>query len=239
MARLAICASTLSSWARPSSRDSSSRSSSATCAARRALTRLSASWRQVRRRAPIPGCMSHQAVAPISIADRAITVGPIAGIGSLMSPADAPQVVQDARHKQACQRIRRAQDILAPRLAVLPDLPACEFSGRLGIGGRLPAGVLELADAEVSRGRQGCIKGSPELLLLGYGSLHQSPPGVWIWSAPASCPALASATCSRSLRRARRSAPARSDQPANAPRWEALDGKLRGRRHPCAPGSPH
>jgi hypothetical protein len=29
--------------------------------------------------------MSHQAVAPISIADRAITVGPIAGIGSLMS----------------------------------------------------------------------------------------------------------------------------------------------------------
>jgi mannose/fructose/N-acetylgalactosamine-specific phosphotransferase system component IID len=29
--------------------------------------------------------MSHQAAAPISSADRAITVGPIAGIGSSMS----------------------------------------------------------------------------------------------------------------------------------------------------------
>jgi len=97
--------------------------------------------------------MSHQAVAPISIADRAITVGPIAGIGVIDELADAPQVVQDTCHEQACRRVRGAQDIIAPGLPVLPDLHAGKFSGRLGTRGGLPAGGLELADAEVKRRR--------------------------------------------------------------------------------------
>jgi hypothetical protein len=56
--------------------------SSATCLARRALVRLSASSRHTRRRAPMPGSISHQTPEAISIAERATTVGPITGIWS-------------------------------------------------------------------------------------------------------------------------------------------------------------
>ena len=54
--------------------------SSATCLARRALSRLSASSRHTLRRTPMPGSISHQAPEAISIAERATTVGPITGI---------------------------------------------------------------------------------------------------------------------------------------------------------------
>ena len=71
---------------------SGSPSSSATWTARRALMRPSTRCRQVRRRTPIPGSMSHQAVAPISIADRASTLGPMAGMGSPMRPRMLPRL---------------------------------------------------------------------------------------------------------------------------------------------------
>jgi hypothetical protein len=54
--------------------------SSPTCLALRALSRLRASSRHTRRRAPMPGSISHQAPEAISIAERASTVGPITGI---------------------------------------------------------------------------------------------------------------------------------------------------------------
>jgi hypothetical protein len=57
----------------------------ATFMAQRALVRLATSSRHTLRRAPIPGSMSHQAPEAISIAERAMTVGPITGTGSTSS----------------------------------------------------------------------------------------------------------------------------------------------------------